>query len=194
MKKLITICLLATFILAFSSTANAVITFDEFPVGTVISNQYAPQGVLFLAGDITGALPIIDVDPAMSTQPILRSQGEAIGLVNYYRGDFWMEFTIPATDVEFLSGWWNNAGEGVIDVYDPGMNILASLSNTIAGIELISIAGLGPIGKIYFNSISDSTGADIDNLDFTPIPAPGAILLGSIGVGLVGWLRRQRTL
>ena len=167
---------------------TTLITFDEFPEDTAISNQYAPQGVIFHPGDVTLSLPVIDSDGSMSTTPILRPDGGP----SMFAGDFWIQFTTPAVEVSFDSGYWDSVGTGVIDVYDPYMIPLTSLSNTVSGVNVTNLTGR--IGYIYFNSIADPAGGDIDNLKFTQIPAPGAILLGGIGIGLVGWLRRRRTL
>ena len=192
MRKLIMMCAM---VMAVAGTANAgptLITFDEFPLGTLIDNEYAALGVVFLPGTVTPRLPQISLNGAMPTQPVLRPTGEP----DYYifQGDFWVQFTTPALEVDFISGYWDLPSVGVIDVYDPGMNPLASLTNTTTGVNVTSLSGLGPIGYIYFNSIADGYGADMDNLAFEPIPAPGAILLGGIGVGIVSWLRRRRTL
>jgi hypothetical protein len=190
MKKLIMICVILISVAGLASAAPTyLITFDEFPLGTVIDNQYAGLGVVFLPGDVTGRLPQISEDGAMLTTPVLRPTGEPENYI--YQGDFWMQFTTTAVEVQFDSGFWDGVGNGVIDVYDPYMIPLASLSNTVTGVNVTNISGR--IGYIYFNSIGDGAGADMDNLKFTQIPAPGAILLGGIGAGLVGWLRRRKT-
>jgi hypothetical protein len=86
--------------------------------------------------------------------------------------------------VDYGTSWWGLVNDG---------------DNTVVNLPDLSFTR--PVSLLV---ISDSGTKDvgIDNLQVEPyvagggavIPAPGAILLGSIGVGLVGWLRRRRTL
>jgi hypothetical protein len=177
--------LVLVFVGAFAAApaAAAPITFSEFPINTVISNQYAPQGVTFAAG--TWNLPKISNDGAMPGSPILRPDGGP----STFAGDFWMNFVSPVAWVSFQSGYWDGIGTAVIDVYSPGNVLLGSFTNTITGPENMLFSGLGSIGSVYFNSVADGAGGDIDNLDFK-VPEPGTLAL--LGLGLLGLIARRR--
>jgi hypothetical protein len=53
-----------------------------------------------------------------------------------------------------------------------------------------------PLGIRFASSSGYGTQVNFDDvrLDASPIPVPGAMLLGALGAGLVGWLRRHRRL
>jgi len=65
-------------------------------------------------------------------------------------------------------------------------------TSTLSGVPsaTLTLTATGPAWS-GFNTYGQVA---IDWVAATPIPAPGAILLGSVGAGLVGWLRRRRSL
>jgi hypothetical protein len=76
------------------------------------------------------------------------------------------------------------------------------------GVSLVSGTSSSPLGRVdlefeyyayngaYGTSFFDSESIDLVRMQGSPttIPAPGAIVLGGIGIGLVNWLRRRRAI
>ena len=83
-----------------------------------------------------------------------------------------------------------------------GVRVEGYLGGSLLYDTTVSVVNTGPtwytfnyvgVDTLRFSSV-DGAHFAMDNFTYTVIPAPGAILLGSIGVTLVGWLRRRRTL
>jgi len=203
MKKTVLTLIAATLIVAMTATANAsVITFDEIaPANSnsgFLTEEYAALGIHFVTtddGSIWGGLSAgnpgnwglegtngpaflgfngssysltANFDAAMGliSLDVSRSNGSSSG--NTFTLDAYSGITLVGTQTVVLGP----------------VNSWSTVSIPGAGIDSIQLSGSGSGFHPY----------GVDNLNFTPIPAPGAILLGSIGVGLVGWLRRRRAL
>jgi len=213
-KKLRTLFVMANVVLLSASAATALQTVDPdaFPAGTDISNAFWAVTLSAVGGGWDGGGPgVLAIDPSGRPMDFVPSTGRlAFGTDDgWYPHLFWgkdalhfrADFAVLATEVslDFIGNSCEKSDIGELWAYDAGGNVVDFKFTGVLwknDVDTLTVSDAGGIAYILaygtYHTYFDSLG--LDNMKWEPIPAPGAILLGSIGIGLVGWLRRRRTL
>ncbi|MCH7558894.1 MAG: hypothetical protein IIB56_15785 [Planctomycetes bacterium] len=171
---------------------GTLVNFDVKAAGQILWNDYVSVGVASIT-ELTGAGSLFArYSGSPQSQPNFVGTGshENGGMNWGWDGTIQIDLARPASMVGI--GIRNNlGGPETFSVYDSTGSLLESYQ-VAAGSNVYPVITRGSYDISRLVITGDFFG--IDDLQFNAIPAPGAILLGSIGAGLVGWLRRRRTI
>ncbi len=203
MKKFVAICMLAGLMSVSVADAAVTLTFDELPRQPVNGLTYKGVTFGFTVGGVASADALYsDVGPgAITFLQDTTLEGNSAGILT-------LDFAQPTNMLKFgiaLNSFYAAVPAYSVQLFDESLAWLATFSGNTYPLlvwseDRFSYSGT-PISRAIIDFNEHAAGRfALDNLTHNPVgsvnavPAPGAVLLGSIGVGLVSWLRRRRTL
>lgn len=172
--------------------------FGVLAVGGIVGTAGIPFGVDYSYGGIEG---IFDNGGGDEGAIGGINAGNILDLVSDVDGAIVGLGTTTQARTSYLSIEAGHAADGslLLEVFDLNGTLIASTLNGPPlgphGRTTMTIDRGGVYDIAFFRvSGNDTYGVDQIDMEQPVIPAPGALLLGGIGAGLVGWLRRRRTL
>ena len=157
--------------LAPALVGSTTIHFDEFPVGTAITDQYADQGVVFSGGTFTSP------DGANPTSPVLSGTPRFVGPIT---GTFVRPSTHAPGTIDGFSldvGYIDDPGSVHVVVRDADGDQIDELIADSTGIVPLTSTAPGAASFVVETVAGESAGFAIDNLSFDP-PVPSLAALG----------------
>jgi hypothetical protein len=198
MKKVVVFALVVCTGLAGAVQAAVVIDFESDATGAKPNGWQSDDSALVSFSDSMGAnLGVGDYGSQSHGQALAVNGDDASYLI--------MDFASP---VSFLSlefgnddpGYSTAGDEAVLTAFlgavQVGQTSVVMNRDDIMN-QSITVSGVTFDRATFFYDVTGVGLIEIvDNIQFesSAVPAPGAIVLGSLGAGLVGWLRRRRTL